>query len=402
MWVFAVLAAVGTASMLVGLVEGLPRWVTWPLGVFRSLAAFFTLTLLLLEVPRLIVLRRRRRRAAPGAAPAPGERPEAVLEPAASTGRRGPGAAVPGAEDGRPAGEGEQAAVPGAPDPRRGPAEPDRRLFLGRSAALIAAVAATGTTVYGVRGALAPPEIRRVPIELARLGSGFHGFRIAAVSDLHIGQYLGRGHTERVVRMINELEPDLIAVVGDLASGTVAHLGRDAEPLRDLHAPFGSFYVTGNHEFAYNAGEWSIEVERLGIRALRNERAELTRAGSTLDLAGVDDVFAWEIPGLRGPDFDAALGGRDESRPVVLLAHQPLQAEEASKHGVDLQISGHTHGGQVAGLGYLAALSQPVVAGLGAVGGTRVYVTSGAGFSNIPVRIGVPPEISLLELRSPA
>ncbi|MEV6932351.1 metallophosphoesterase [Dactylosporangium sp. NPDC051485] len=267
-----------------------------------------------------------------------------------------------------------------------------RRLLLGRSLAVTAGVLSAGAVGIGASQALGAPNLKRVPIRLAKLPAAMDGFRIALVSDIHLGPLLGRAHTERIVRMINGVEADLVAIVGDLVDGTVAELGPAAEPLQDLRARHGSFFVTGNHEYFSGYREWVDEVNSLGVRVLRNERLEI----QGLDLAGVNDATG----GGSGdaPDYAKALDGRDATRPVVLLAHQPVQAHEAAKRGVDLQLSGHTHGGQMAPFNLLVGLQQPVVAGLGTVGGTQVYVTRGAGFWGPPVRFGAPPDISVVEL----
>ena len=273
--------------------------------------------------------------------------------------------------------------------------DPDRRLLLGRSLAVTAGVASVAATGIGMVQALGAPNLKRVPIRLAKLPAGMDGFRIAVVSDIHLGPLLGRSHTERIVRMINSTKADLVAVVGDLVDGSVAELGHAAEPLQDLRARHGSFFVTGNHEYFSGAEQWIEEITSFGVTVLRNQRVEI----DGLDLAGVNDATA----GGSGdpPDYAKALDGRDAARPVVLLAHQPVQARQAAKHGVDLQLSGHTHGGQMVPFNLVVGLQQPIVAGLGTVDGTQVYVTRGAGFWGPPVRFGAPPDISLVELHSP-
>jgi uncharacterized protein len=270
--------------------------------------------------------------------------------------------------------------------------DPARRLVLGRSVAAVAGAAALGATGIGMAQALGPPNLKRVPIRLAKLPASMDGFRIALVSDIHLGPLLGRSHTERIVSMINAAEADLVAIVGDLVDGSVAELGPAAEPLQDLRARHGSFFVTGNHEYFSGYAQWIEEVRSFGVRVLRNERVDI----QGLDLAGVNDATGGSYH--DGPDYAAALDGRDRARPVVLLAHQPVQAKESSKHGVDLQLSGHTHGGQMVPLNLVVGLQQPVVAGLGRVNGTQVYVTRGAGFWGPPVRFGAPPDISLVTL----
>src|SRR6266542_237530 len=185
------------------------------------------------------------------------------------------------------------------------------------------------------------------------------------------------------------------AVVGDLVDGSVAELGPHAEPLRGLRSRRGSFFVTGNHEYFSGYQEWVEEIDSFGVKVLRNQRVEI----DGLDLAGVNDLTGGAYG--DGPDLDRALGGRDSSRPVVLLAHQPRQAHEAARHNVDLLLAGHTHGGQLWPFHYVVrATQQPLLAGLGKIDGLPVYVTRGAGFWGPPVRVGAPPDVTLVELRA--
>jgi predicted MPP superfamily phosphohydrolase len=275
----------------------------------------------------------------------------------------------------------------------------DRRLVLARGAAIFAGLTAASITGYGVRSALGPPQLDRVQIPLAKLPRAMDGTRIAVVSDIHIGPLTGANHARRIVDLINSVDADIVAIVGDLVDGSVAELGPEAAALADIRARQGAYFVTGNHEYYSGYREWIAEVDRLGIRTLRNERLEIATRGGVLDLAGVNDVGG-EAFG-DGPDFAKALDGRDRSRPVVLMAHQPRQAFEAAKHGVDLQVSGHTHGGQMVPFNLLVPLQQPVTKGLGTVDGVPVYVTNGAGFWGPPVRVGAPPQVTLIELRTP-
>ncbi|MGW3890882.1 metallophosphoesterase [Micromonospora chokoriensis] len=369
--VLALLVPVTLAGTQAGL-----YWLAWPGYLWLALMFYLLVVLVVLEVPMLVtrlVLRRRVIAAEPTAAA-----PEPVLVGAA-------GPTEPPAAD-----------VVAAPDH-----DPGRRLLLARSAAIFAGLTATATVGYGVRTALGPPRLDRVQIPLAKLPRSMDGLRIATVSDIHLGPLRGRAHTERIVAAINRLDADLVAVVGDLVDGSVAELGSAAAPLRDLRSRYGNFFVTGNHEYYSGVEEWVQEVDRLGLRVLQNRRQEIQARGGVLDVAGVNDLDATGGSGLAaGPDFAAALGDRDPSRPVVLLAHQPLAAVEAATYGVDLQLSGHTHGGQMVPFNLAVRLEQPVVSGLGEVDGTKVYVTNGAGFWGPPVRVGAEPQISLVELRS--
>ncbi|MEV4117356.1 metallophosphoesterase [Micromonospora sp. NPDC049645] len=368
--VLALLVPVTLAGTQAGL-----YWLAWPGYLWLALMFYLLVVLVVLEVPMLVarlVLRRRVIAAEPTTAA-----PEPVLVGAA-------GPTEPPA-----------AGAVAAPDH-----DPARRLLLARGAAIFAGLTATGIVGYGVRTALGPPQLDRVRIPLAKLPRSMDGLRIATVSDIHLGPLRGRAHTERIVAAINRLDADLVAVVGDLVDGSVAELGSAAEPLRDLRSRYGSFFVTGNHEYYSGVEEWVQEVDRLGLRVLQNHRQEIQARGGVLDLAGVNDLTAAGTGLAAGPDFAAALGDRDPSRPVVLLAHQPLAAKEAARYGVDLQLSGHTHGGQMVPFNLAVKLEQPVVSGLGEVDGTKVYVTNGAGFWGPPVRVGAEPQISLVELRS--
>ncbi|GAA3424001.1 metallophosphoesterase [Streptosporangium nondiastaticum] len=401
----------------------------WPGYLWLAVMFYLFVFLVVLEIPRalaLLAVRRAGRRA-----PEPGREPERVAVPASagSTGSTGSGVAVPGAAGvpdspdvadspdatGAAGAEGSQDTTrdPGAagvsdaggdPARPRGPAGAPvgRRLFIGRTVAAVAGVGALAAVGSGVRTALGDPVIESAGVRLPRLDPRLNGLRLAVVSDIHLGPLTGVGHTERIVRMINSLEADVVAIVGDLVDGTVAELGPQAKPLRNLESRYGSYFVTGNHEYytAGGPGEWIEELRQLGVRPLQNERVEIAHAGAVLDLAGVNDISGGPADGASGgPDFERALGGRDRSRSTVLLAHQPVQADEAARYGVDLQLSGHTHGGQMAPFNLLVSLQQPIVSGFGQVGDTRVYVTRGAGFWGPPVRVGAPPEITLLELR---
>ncbi|MEU4642112.1 metallophosphoesterase [Micromonospora sp. NPDC023814] len=370
----ALVLALLVPATMAGTQAGL-YWLAWPGYLWLAVMFYLLVLLVALEVPMVVarlVLRRRVVAAEPTAAA-----PEPAL-----VGATGP--ADPPAAD-----------AVAQPDH-----DPARRLLLARGAAIFAGLTATGLTGYGIRTALGPPRLDRVQIPLAKLPRSMDGLRIATVSDIHLGPLRGRAHTERIVAAINRLDADIVAVVGDLVDGSVAELGEAAEPLRRLRSRHGSYFVTGNHEYYSGVEEWVQEVDRLGLRVMQNERTEIQARGGVLDLAGVNDVTAAGT-GLAAPaDYAAALGDRDPSRPVVLLAHQPVAAVEAAKFGVDLQLSGHTHGGQMVPFNLLVKLQQPVVSGLGEVDGTQVYVTNGAGFWGPPVRVGAEPQVTLVELRA--
>ncbi|MEU7717664.1 metallophosphoesterase [Streptomyces tibetensis] len=341
--------------------------------------------------------------AADGASPAVSQPDAGVGASTAETAApqaNGSGAAPPrpatGDTDGAPAsaapapatGDAERAPAPAAP------AGPTRRLFVSRVVAGAAAAAAVGTVGYGTYGVLRGPQVKRVTVPLAKLPRAAHGYRIAVVSDVHLGPVLGRGFAQKVVDTINGTQPDLIAVVGDLVDGSVKDLGPAAAPLARLRARHGSYFVTGNHEYFSGAEQWVEEVRRLGIDPLENARREMPY----FDLAGVNDI-AGEDEG-QGPDFAKALGDRDTARACVLLAHQPVQIHDAVEHGVDLQLSGHTHGGQLWPGNLIAAGANPTLAGLDRYGDTQLYVSRGAGAWGPPTRVGAPSDITVIELAS--
>jgi predicted MPP superfamily phosphohydrolase len=341
----------------------------WPGYLWLAMMFYLTILLGIFEIPRVLLLRRAKTPALVGA---PAEEPELGDEPQLGDGLQ------PGDQ----------------PEPK--PEGPSRRVFIARSFALAGGITAGGIVGYGATQALGDPELTRVPVALGKLDPSLSGFRVAVVSDIHLGPLRGRSHTERIVRMINEQQPDLVAIVGDLVDGTVDKLGDAAAPLRDLVSRHGSFFVTGNHEYYSGFEPWLAELERLGVNPLRNERVAIQRGSAAFDLAGVNDVAGRSFD--DGPDFARTLDGRDTTRPVVLLAHQPVLVEDAAKYGVDLQLSGHTHGGQMFPFHAIVPAQQPVVAGLEKIDGTWVYVTRGAGFWGPPVRVGAPPEISVIEL----
>ncbi|HEX3765358.1 MAG TPA: metallophosphoesterase [Kofleriaceae bacterium] len=281
------------------------------------------------------------------------------------------------------------------------PMDPSRRQALARitggtvSALVIAEVGA------GVVAARRPPPVVDVPIRLARLPAALDGFTIVQLTDLHVGATIDRDWVASLVARTSALAPDLIALTGDLVDGSVDELRDDIAPIGALRARHGVYFVTGNHEYYAGADAWIAELRRLGIRVLRNERTAIERGGAAFDLAGIDDFSAAQHAPGHGPDLAAALAGRDPARAVVLLAHQPRQVHDAAAHGVDLQLSGHTHGGQVWPWHYLVAAQQGgLIAGRYRVGATELYVSRGAGYWGPPVRFGAPAELTRVILRA--
>jgi predicted MPP superfamily phosphohydrolase len=280
--------------------------------------------------------------------------------------------------------------------------DPSRRAFLTRVGGG-AALAVTGASVgVGMIEARGEHEIVTVEIPLAKLPRALDGFTIVQLSDLHTGMTIDKQFVERVVARANALQPDLVALTGDLVDGTVANLREDIAPLGQLKAKHGVFAVTGNHEYYAGADAWIAEISSLGARYLRNERVTIGDAAASFELAGVDDYSAHEWPG-HGEDLAAATTGRDPNKALVLLAHQPRQVKKAARHGVDLQLSGHTHGGQIWPWHYIVKVQQGgLLAGKYLHENTQLYVTRGCGYWGPPVRLFAPLEITKIVLRSTA
>ena len=251
----------------------------------------------------------------------------------------------------------------------------------------------------GLRTALRGPVVRRVDIALARWPRALDGFRIVQLSDIHIGPILDRRFARRVVECTNALAPDLVAITGDLVDGSVERIAPEVAPFAALRARHGVYFVTGNHDHYSGAERWVRRVQALGIRVLRNERVTIGDGDAGFDLAGVEDHHAHLVSGTAREDLPRALDGRDGSRPVVLLAHDPASFPDAVRLGVDLQLSGHTHGGQIWPFNYLVRLSTPYVAGHYRVDGAQLYVSRGTGFWGPAMRLFAPAEITEIVVR---
>jgi predicted MPP superfamily phosphohydrolase len=275
------------------------------------------------------------------------------------------------------------------------------RRQLARWIAAVATGGAAGLSAWGARGArVGAAETKRVRIGLARLPQSLTGYRIAQITDIHVGPTIGRAYVEDIVDRVNALEPNLVAVTGDLVDGSVEQLGSLVEPIANLKAADGVFFVTGNHEyFVPGLERWLQFLKEHGLRVLRNERVPI-RGSAGFDLAGIDDLTAKSYGRGHGADLPRALAGRDLDRAIVLLAHQPRQVKDAIALDVDLQLSGHTHGGQVFPFSLVVGLFEPYLAGLYKLGQTQLYVSRGTGYWGPPMRLGAPAEITLIELVS--
>jgi predicted MPP superfamily phosphohydrolase len=275
--------------------------------------------------------------------------------------------------------------------------DPDR----SRAVALTIVVVTAVLLGYGFAEARRLPRTKTVEVVLPRLGAGLDGLRVVVLTDTHYGPIDRARWSGRVVAAVNALEPDVVCHTGDLADGSVAQRRAQVDHLADVKAPT-RLYITGNHEYYSAAQTWLDHMVSLGWDALHNRHHVVERGGDQLIFAGIDDPTGRSsgLPG-HGPDPVAALAGTDPAVPIVLLAHQPKQVSYAVEAGADLQLSGHTHGGQMWPFHYLVLTDQPSVAGLSRHGErTQLYTSRGTGFWGPPFRIFAPSEISLLILRA--
>lgn len=267
--------------------------------------------------------------------------------------------------------------------------------------AVVASVAVL--LAWGYAEAMRVPRVRRLDVVIDRLGAGLDGLRVAVITDTHYGPIDRARWSMGMVARVNELDAEIVCHVGDIADGTVEVRREQTDPLASVKASSARVYVTGNHEYFSEAQGWLDYMERIGWTALHNRHIVVQRGDDRLIVAGVDDATA-KASGLRGhgANVEAALAGAESALPILLLAHQPKQVSHAVRAGVDLQISGHTHGGQIWPFNVLVRLEQPAVHGLSRHGErTALYTSRGTGFWGPPFRVFAPSEITLLTLRRP-
>jgi hypothetical protein len=277
---------------------------------------------------------------------------------------------------------------------------PDAIFAVAKPASAMAVPAlALLASLVGFVNARRRARIVNVDVPLANLPAGLHGFTIAQISDIHVGSTIKRGYVDAIVDAVNKLDADMIAVTGDLVDGTVSELSPHTAPLGRLTARHGAYLVTGNHEYYSGERAWTAEFRRLGLHVLMNEHVVLNHHGAALVVAGVTDYGAHHFDPAQRSDPGTALAGAPAGAGAkLLLAHQPRSAPAASAAGFDLQLSGHTHGGQFWPWNLFVRLQQPFTAGLHRLNHLWVYVSRGTGYWGPPTRLGVPSEITRLRL----
>ena len=275
----------------------------------------------------------------------------------------------------------------------------DKREFLEKSLSIGILSLIGPTTAYGFYSARKGPTIINQDIYLKNLPDSFENFTIAQISDLHVGPTIKKPYVVKVVNQISTINPDLIAITGDMVDGSIDYLRRDLEPLSQVVAKYGTYFVTGNHEYYSGAERWLDETDRMGFTNLVNDNKLITIKDQNIALAGVNDYRAHQIIPSHRSNPQAALKGINSKKVKILLAHQPSSIFQANEAGFDLQISGHTHGGQFWPFTYPTKKANPYLSGLHNHNGTQIYVNSGTGYWGPPLRLGVTAEITLFKLK---
>lgn len=265
--------------------------------------------------------------------------------------------------------------------------------------------AAISLSAFAVSQAIRVPEVKQVEIAIKGLAKEFDGYRMIQLTDLHISRLFQAPWVEETVALANAQNPDLVVITGDLIDGDLQARTLDVAPLAKLSARDGVFAIPGNHEYYFGHDDWMAQYETLGLSTISNGHVVLTRDGTDgperLTLAGVNDLAATRF-GMEGPDIEKALAGAPADAPVILLNHQPREARLAARQGIDLQLSGHTHGGMILGFDRLVArFNEGFVSGLYDVDGMQLYVNNGTAlWIGFALRLGVPSELTVITLRA--
>ena len=276
--------------------------------------------------------------------------------------------------------------------------DPHRRAFLGLSAKTIVGGIAGIGSIWGMYQALKEPVIKRVEIKIEGLPESLKGFRMAQITDLHVGSMITGKFVERVARKIQELNADMLFFTGDAADGSVQSYGEHLNSLAEIHPKYGKYFVTGNHEYYSDMNGWLQLIEGLGFKILVNESQNIIVNDATIMITGIPDRSGGHFSSFHKTDMEKAVGGMNSSDLKILLAHQPGDVEHATKYGFDLQLSGHTHGGQYFPFSLLVQMAHPFLKGLHKRENTWIYINQGTGYWGPPLRIGTEPEITEIVL----
>ena len=276
--------------------------------------------------------------------------------------------------------------------------DPHRRAFLNSSAKTIVGGIAGVGSLWGMYQALKEPVIKRVEIKIEGLPESLKGFRMAQITDLHVGSMITGKFVERVTKKIQKLNADMLFFTGDAADGSVQSYGKHLNSLTEIHPKYGKYFVTGNHEYYSDMNGWLQLIEGLGFKILVNESQNIIVNDATIMITGIPDRSGRHFSSFHKTDMEKAVGGMNSSDLKILLAHQPGDVEHATKYEFDLQLSGHTHGGQYFPFSLLVQMAHPFLKGLHKRENTWVYINQGTGYWGPPLRIGTEPEITEIVL----
>ncbi len=274
----------------------------------------------------------------------------------------------------------------------------EKRKFVSKLIATSSSAFVFGTSAMGLNNYYTNAKVLSLNVTLERLPQIFKGFKIVQISDLHVGEMMTREKLQEIVLRVNNLQPDLIAITGDLADGSTAKLLNEVLPLKNLKAKHGVFFVTGNHEYYSGVESWIREITKMGIKVLDNENIKIKKDDDYFYLAGISDYEAIRYSKKYATDFDKALLGLNNDKKKILLAHRPIAVRQAAEYGTDLVLSGHTHGGQIWPIKYLIYLQQPYLKGLYQHKNTKLYVNQGTGCWGPPMRLDSFNEITQIVL----
>lgn len=281
----------------------------------------------------------------------------------------------------------------------RVPMDPEKRRFILNMVNIGVLSVTSGYVGWGIYTAKSDIKVKNITIKVPNLPKEFNRYKILQVTDIHVGPSIKRKFVERIVKIANRLSPDVMVMTGDLVDGSVESLREDVAPLAGLDIPHGKYFVTGNHEYYSGVDEWVAHIENeLGFRVLNNEHVVLKKGNGHIILAGVTDFESRNMDPQNATDPFKAISGASEESFKILLAHQPRSVFKAAEAGYDLQLSGHTHGGQFYPWNLMVGLQQPFIKGLHKYHNTTVYVCTGVGYWGPPIRVGVPPQVTLLTL----
>lgn len=256
------------------------------------------------------------------------------------------------------------------------------------------------SVIVGVIQATAGPKLKEVTVAIKNLPPAFEGYKILQISDLHIGGTIRKPYVQNVVDIANSADADLVALTGDFADGTVNDLKEDAALLTGIKSKDGLYFITGNHEYYHDLQNWLPYYKTLGFHLLRNSHEVITRDGGKLVIAGVNDYSTRMLPPPERTDVAKAAEGMPQDAVKILLMHQPTLYKDAAKEGFDLQLSGHTHGGQFFPWTLVVRFFHHFFKGLGSYQDLQVYVSVGTGYWGPALRTFNPTEVTVLTLKS--